>query len=268
MTMQLEIIIPTQNPGIALVETAASLIAQTDCEFAVLISDNHSTTGLEHIETAHKTFAEVGIELRLLKPGRKLLPIEHWNWAHAQARGEWIKPLFAGERLKPLFVEHLKKRISEKPDARVFRCDLELQTEWGPEKRLAPFQASSITRAEFTNYFPSHLEWLTHSANFAYERTAWLTMGGYAKHLPASAALNMNVMLALHHGLENLAETLVEIASPHGSSVNKECSKHSCHLMELWLILLQARNYCLSAKLSWTERFLFLRSVMASLRRW
>ncbi|MDB6022020.1 MAG: hypothetical protein JWQ04_1877 [Pedosphaera sp.] len=263
MNTGFDIVIWAQNPDASLVETAASLAAQTDRQFGVVLSDNHSSVGQNHLDTTHKKLLSAGISVRRVTPPGELSRIEHWNWAHSQSQAAWLKPLSPGEHLKPLFVERLKQRISERPKAQVIRCDIELRTEWGPEILTAPFELASISAGEFTNYFPAHLEWVSHSGNFAYGRTAWQAMGGYSIHQPASAALNLNVMLSLHHGLENLPETLVSAEWPAHDNRRERIS----YLMELWLILLQARNYCLAARLPWTSRCLLLRSLTAALRR-
>jgi glycosyltransferase involved in cell wall biosynthesis len=269
MTMNptLEIIIPTRNPESSFAETVASLVAQTDRQFDVLLCDNHSTAGLALLDAAQKKLSEAGISVRRMQTPGEVTSVEHWNCAHSQGRADWLKPLFAGERLRPIFVERFKQRIIASSAARIICCDLELKTEWGIEKRTAPFQSASISGSEFTNYFPAYLDWLTHSANFVYNRTAWRAMGGYSRHLPGNAALNLNVILALHHGVENLPELLVEVDCPDGSSANGNCNARISNVFELWLILLQARNYSLAAKLPWPMRFLFVRSLFASLRR-
>jgi hypothetical protein len=114
-----------------------------------------------------------------------------------------------------------------------------------------------------TNYFPADSEWLSHSANIAYSRAAWLALGGYSPQFTLDAALNFNVMLALHYGMENLGEALASCEWP-SRSISR---KRACSLMEFWLILRQARNYCLAAKLPWNQRCLFLASLHHPFKR-
>jgi hypothetical protein len=47
-----EIILPLRNPTAVLEQTTASVVAQTDRNFSVLLSDNHSTKGVEFIDAA------------------------------------------------------------------------------------------------------------------------------------------------------------------------------------------------------------------------
>ncbi len=194
--------------------------------------------------------------------------LEHFNWIHAQAQAGWLKPLLPGEQLKPAYVERLKQRLSERPKAKLVRCDLALGTEWGTETLAAPFEESAISAAEVLNFFPAKVDWLAHSTNFAYCRTAWLALGGYPAHLPNCAALNFNVLLALHYGLENIGETLVSAELANGISLNEIRGGRVNHSLEFWLILRQVENYCRAAKLPWTAKWLFLRGLAAAFGRW
>jgi hypothetical protein len=277
MDAELEIIIPTHNPDGGLLRTIASLVAQTDRRFSVLLSDNHSTTGLEHLKAAQNQLMAAGISVRRLQPPDGLQRIEHWNWTHAQSRAGWLKPLFPGEELKPAYVERLHQRIAGNTKAQFIRCDAELRTEWGTELLVAPFDRAAISAAEVVNYFPAHVDWLSRSLPFAYSRTAWLAMGGFSPQLPGSTILNLNVLLALHYGMENLPEVLTATELPTGSPTRN--TQHATLLnetprgrvnlsLELWLILRQAKNYCLAAKLPWPEKCLLWRSFTAALGRW
>ena len=84
MNSGLEIIIATRNSVRELAQTAASLAAQTDREFGVLISDNFSTNGVSHLDAARRQLVAAGIAVRRVKAPFELQRVEHWNWAHAQ----------------------------------------------------------------------------------------------------------------------------------------------------------------------------------------
>jgi hypothetical protein len=253
MTPALEIILPIRNPGDELTATVASLASQTDPRFGVILSDNFSSTGLDLLAAAEACLAAAGISVRRHRPPLALGRIEHWNWAHAQSQATWLKPLLAGGRLQPTYVERLLGCINDRPAARFIRCDAELQTEWGPETLRAPFAQATITPADFLNYFPARADWLGNLLNVAYHRVAWLATGGYSVHLPACAALNLNVILALHHGLENLPERLVAAEFAEGRSLNEITGSRVNLWLELWLVMRQARNYCLATKLPWPD---------------
>lgn len=257
-----EIILAPQNPDASLADTVSSLLGQTDRDFSVLLADNYARLGKEHLDNAQRRLSMEGISMRRVRPTVAMNAFEHWNWAHSQAQAGWLKPVAPGVELKPTFVEHLKERIASRPEARIIRCNLELRTEWGHEVLAAPFSMSSITAGEFTSYFPAHLAWLSESACFAYDRTAWLAMGGSPPYVRENAALNLHAMLALHYGLENIDEILISIEC----SLSEERPGRFSRVLETWLILLQARNYCLATKLPWPSRLLLLRSLATSLR--
>ena len=123
MNAELEIILPVHNPDGSLLRTISSLTAQSDRQFAVLLSDNHSRTGLEQINASQARLSAAGIPARLVKPPEELKRIEHWNWAHSQSRAGWLKPLFPGEELKPAAAARFRQRIAACPQAQLIRCD-------------------------------------------------------------------------------------------------------------------------------------------------
>ncbi len=262
MSPALEIIIPLRNPGAELAQTVASLVSQTDRDFRVLLSDNFSTTGIDSVMAAQKQLTAAAITVRCVKPPFELRRIEHWNWAHAESRAEWLKPLPPGGTLKPTYVQQLKERISQQPKAQIVRCGLEME----PGAQF-PAAKPSLTPTEFLEYFPAQMEWIAGSVNMAYRRTAWLAAGGYSPQLPGCASLNLNVTLALHHGLENLPEKLATPAAHQPSSLNAVGGERVNFLLELWLVLRQARNYCLAAKLPWAKKWLLPSGILAGMGR-
>ncbi len=265
MNAGLEIIIPVRDGSQRLLSTAASLAAQTDRRFAVLLSDDFTATGPLQIEEAQNQLAGAGIAVRRLRPPRGLKRLEHWNWAHAQSRADWVKLLLPGEELKPAYVERLGRCVSERPHARLVRCDVALRTEWGPETLRAPFAGRGVDPAEFVKYFPRKREWIAHSVNVACDRTAWLAAGGYAPQFPACAALNFNVIQALHHGVENLPEALAFVDATERPVLNGNGGGRVNGLLEMWLILRQARNYCLATKLPWSRKHLLWAAFAAAM---
>jgi hypothetical protein len=118
---------------------------------------------------------------------------------------------------------------------------------------------------EFINYFPRRRDWISRSINVACERTAWLAAGGYATQLPAHAALNFNVVQALHHGVENLSEPLAFVDTTEAESLNGNGGGRVNSVLEMWLILRQARNYCLATKLPWAKKRLLAAAFAAAM---
>jgi hypothetical protein len=268
MTPTLEILVPVCKPDAGLEQTVASLAKQTDRNFEVLLSDNFSRIEDGRVNDAAKQLIAAGIAVRQAKAPFELKRLELWNWLHSQAQADWVKPLLPGEILKPEYVAQLKQRIVEKPLAQAIRCDAELMTEWGVEILRAPFQGASITAAQFGEYFPAQVDWICRSAMMAYNRTAWLATGGYSNQLPGFASLNLNVTLALHHGLENIAEPLVKAESPNRLPLNESGAERVNLPLELWLILRQARNYCLASKVPWRCGWPWGRAAAAWMGRW
>jgi hypothetical protein len=265
MNPGLEIIIPVRNPDGALAQSVVSLVAQTNREFGVVLCDNFSSAGLAGVENVVKQLGSAGIAVRRVKPPIELKPIEHWNWAHSQGQADWLKPLAPGAQLKPAYVETLKQRIAQQPKAQLIRCEIESMT--GNNAARAPFSQASVTPVEFLNYFPTHVRWMDGCANVAYGRAAWLAVGGYSPQFPCRAALNLNVILALHYGLENTSERLVALGTLREFTLNEAGGQRVNQWLELWLVLRQARNYCLAGKLPWSKEWLLPMALAASMGR-
>jgi hypothetical protein len=268
MTPTLEILIPVKNPGARLVQTAESLAAQTDRTFTVRLSDNCSQSGTEHIEEAVRQLARAGITVHRTKTQREIKRLEHRNLIHSEARADWLKPVHTGDIFRPGFVEELQRRLAEQPLASLVRCDAELQTEWGMDTVRAPFKEARIPAARVGDYFPARVEWLCRASNVAYSRLAWLEAGGYSNHLTGFASLNLNLTLALHHGVENIAAPLVRVESADRLPLNESAGERVNLPVELWLILRQARNYCIASKVPWHCRWPWWRAITARMGHW
>ena len=263
----LEIILPVRRDGAELAATTASLIAQTDRRFTVLLSNLLPPDESVAPNESARKLAAAGIGVRRVRPPEELNTAEHWNWAHAQSTADWLKPLAPGERLNPGCVSALLARIAEKPHARFIRCDAELVAGWGPEVLRAPFSQAAISPAQFVNHFPRRLDWISRSVNVAYHRAAWRAAGGLSPQFKAFAALNLNVILALHHGIENIGGPLAAADYTDDEPLNGAGGGRVNHCLELWLLLRQARNYCQSAKIPWPRGWLPARTLFAILGR-
>lgn len=249
----LEIIIPVRNPGAKLLETGASLAAQTDRNFGVLLSDNHSTTGQDMMEQFHREMASAGISVRQAKPPYALGRVQHWNWAHGEGRAEWLKPLFVGDLLLPAYVERLRQRTRIKPDAQIVRCEFQIHENGKVEVTSVPFRQESLSPVEFLSYYPLLGNWIGGPINVAYRRAAWQAMGGYTPQLPACADLKLNSALAVRHGLEIIHEPLA-VFQLHEQRFSHGIGKRRVNgCFEVWLIFRQLSTYCQKANLPWPE---------------
>lgn len=250
----IEIIMPLRNPGEPLRQSIASLTAQIDREFSVLLSDNFSTDGTALIDECRDALTAAGVKARVVQPSFELGRVEHWNWAHHQAEAHWLKPLFVGDTLKPEYVARLRERAAQQPGARVVRCGFESITPRGVFPAAEPpCAAERLSPAEFLAHFPQHGNWLGGPVNFAYEQTAWRGSGGYPVQLPAVADVCLYVSLVLQHGLELLPGRLAAFHLHDQRFSHGIRGRRVNGMVELFLILCQARNYCVENELPWPE---------------
>jgi len=250
MNPRVEIIMPVRNPSDIMLESIDSLIAQTRRSFAVLISDNHSSQGLEVIKKACHKLKSAKIPVRVVRPDQALGRVEHWNWAHSKAKADWLKPLFVGDILFPTYVKEILKRVAEKPKAKFIRCEQEnRQADASVVTSRAPISKMSLTPADFLHYYPRLGNWLGGPVNVAYHRLAWQLSGGYMPQLPVCADLQLYVTMILRHGLESIPIPLVAFQL-HPQRFSHKIGKRRVNgFAEQWLILSQLQNQCHSENL-------------------
>ena len=184
MNHALDILIPATNPGAELARTAASLAAQADRGFSVVLGEGFPVAGNDYLNAAQKELEAAGIAVRRLQSPFEMKRVEFWNWVHAEARADWLKPLLPGEELKPAYMARLKERIGERAASPFIRCEVELQTDWGPEIVAAPFAGGFIPAAEFPGYFPAQVNWISRSINVAYPAHGVAGAGGLCDAVP------------------------------------------------------------------------------------
>jgi hypothetical protein len=248
----LDIVIPIRNPSAPLDQTIDSLVSQTDRGFAVLLSDNYSTSGSERIEAARRRMEESGIETRLVRPPFELSRVEHWNWAHYSAEASWLKPLFVGDTLAPTFVERLRERVISSPAARLIRCGFEMITPDGTQPSVdPPIDGPRLSPEEFLSHYPAKGNWLGGPINVAYERIAFRSIGGYPTQLPGAADLHLLVTLALRSGIELLPERLAAFHLHDQRFSHGIRGRRVIGSLELWIILMQALNDSRQRGLPW-----------------
>lgn len=250
----LDVIVPVRNPGAPIEGTIQSLLAQTDRNFGVLLSDNHSSTGTQWLEAARAQMEAAGIQVRQLRPPAELGRVEHWNWAHFASEANWMKPLFVGDTLEPEYVARLRERVTAQPGARLVRCGHFVVTPTGSIPAVQPpLPVERFSPREMLPHFPQHGNWLGGPVNFAYERTAFRGAGGFETQLPAAADLHLFVTLALRYGVEFLHEPLATFYL-HEERFSHGIRRRRVNVaLETWFILRQARTFCLENGLPWQD---------------
>ena len=208
--MNLEVLIPVRNPTEVFARTIDSLAAQTDRNFSVLISDNFSTKGSEHLDAALKNVAAAGIAARKIKPPMEMERVEHWNWLHYQSEAGWLKPLFAGDWLEPAYISRIREIAASNPACRYIFSngythrpglpDLTEHNLWAGRFNNAKEMQDVVLRCGMQFGPPSAA---------AYERAAFYALGGYPTMLPISADSLLFCTLAARFGAAGIQEPLV-----------------------------------------------------------
>lgn len=205
----LEVILPLRNPTDVLEKTVESLAAQTDRRFSILLSDNHSTQGLEFMGAVVQRFQALGIPVKRVRPPVELGRVEHWNWAHHAATGEWVKPVFAGDWLDKNYIETLRAASRDNPECRyiyatfvVHRMDAEpeiVRGMWAGKFESPAYMERVILRLGMQFGPPSAA---------AYERAVFVALGGYPTALPICSDNILFCAMASRYGALGLMEPL------------------------------------------------------------
>lgn len=207
--MTLEVLIPVRNPTEVFAKTIDSLVAQTDQDFSVLVSDNFSTQGGEHIEAALKQLSAHGIAARKIQPPMELGRVEHWNWLHYQSPADWLKPLFVGDWLEPDCMALVRKTIAANPACRYIWTNGYTHRPGHPDitghnKWAGRFNPPEVMQDIVLRYA---MQFGPPSAT-AYERETFYGMGGYRTELPIAADSYLYCTLSARCGAAGIQEKL------------------------------------------------------------
>lgn len=190
-------------------QTVKSLAAQTDRGFSVLISDNHSTQGSDLIAAAASQLEGTGLTVRRVRPPMEIGRVEHWNWAHHQATGEWLKPVFAGDWLEPDYVARLRAAQEANPDCRyIFVSYVLHRLNEDPVSVVSAWAGRFHAASEMQQVVLRYGMQFGPPSAAAYEREAFISLGGYPTPLPICSDSLLFCAMASRFGVLGLAETL------------------------------------------------------------
>ncbi len=205
----LEIILPLRNPTDVIEQTVRSIVGQTDRGFSVLLSDNHSTKGTELIDAAARQLESAGLTVRRVLPAIELGRVEHWNWAHHQATGDWLKPVFAGDWLELDYVAKLRAAREGNPACRYIFVGFVLhRLDTAPTKVVSAWAGRFHAAAEIQQVVLRYGMQFGPPSAAAYERNAFLSLGGYPTPLPICSDSLLFCAMAGRFGVLGLAEPL------------------------------------------------------------
>jgi hypothetical protein len=209
MLSELQIIIPLRNPTGVLDRTIQSLIDQADKDFSVLVSDNHSGSGLDCISRAMATLQSHGVPARKIQPPAELERVEHWNWMHFQSDAAWVKPLFAGDWLEREYVARVRDAIAANPQCRFVHAGYAFHRGDDPPAEVRsqcfgrfvpPDEMQDIVLRYGHQFGPPNA--------VAYHREAFLAAGGYRTMLPICADSLLYCHFAARYGAFGVPEIL------------------------------------------------------------
>ncbi len=114
------IIIPARNGAQYLSYCVKTIISQDYTDYELIISDDHSTDGTDaYLSTL------VHPRVKIIHPPEELSMTEHWEWALARARGEWLMFVGQDDGLQPYFFRLADRLtgIAQKADLRTIMSE-------------------------------------------------------------------------------------------------------------------------------------------------
>lgn len=210
MSSPFEILLPIRNPSEVFEQTIASLVGQSHRDFSVLISDNHSTSGAALVDRALAELSGAGIAARKVRPPSELQRVEHWNWLHFQSSAAWVKPLFAGDWLEPDYLASVVREIEAAPACRYVYCGFQLHdAATGEVQDTPPHWAGGFRPpGEMRDVVLRYGHQFGPPCAAAYERSAFIALGGYRPTLPICADSLLYCAMAARFGAVGIARPL------------------------------------------------------------
>jgi len=200
MPPRLEILIPLRNPTAVLDRTIQSLVDQTERDFSVALSDNHSDSGNEFIDRAEATLTGGGIAVRRLKPPTPLGRVEHWNWLHYESAATWLKPLFGGDWLEREYMAELFAAQRRHPECAYFYCGYHHHSTRGTVTLLPRTVGQYLDAAAMQDAVLRFAMQFGPPSAAAYTRDAFIHSGGYLPRLPICADALLHCQIAARRG--------------------------------------------------------------------
>ncbi|HVM40362.1 MAG TPA: glycosyltransferase family A protein, partial [Acidimicrobiia bacterium] len=101
------VVVPTRNRAPLLQRTLAALGALRGDDIEILVSDNRSTDATRRVLRSVDD-----ARLRVVEPPQPLGAVDHWEFAVAQARGEWVTVLGDDDALVPALLDVVGRDLS------------------------------------------------------------------------------------------------------------------------------------------------------------
>ncbi|MEO6995504.1 MAG: glycosyltransferase family A protein [Lacunisphaera sp.] len=112
---KISVLVPTYNYARFLPQAIESILAQTDADFEVFISDDASTDDSAEVI---RHYAARDSRIRFALHPNNLGMVANWNWCLQQAHGEYVKYLFGDDLLtSPEALARMADLLDQQPDA-------------------------------------------------------------------------------------------------------------------------------------------------------
>lgn len=204
------VVVPVYNGAAYLRECLASILAQQEVDFELVVVDDQSTDGSDAVVQGLKDS-----RLRYLRNGRRLGIGGNWNRGLAEARGDWVCVFHQDDRMEPGNLRRKVAVLAERPEVGMVFSNARLIGARGESRGV--FNDALAKAAADPAWAPRELwdDLLFAPRNpvccpgVVLRRSAVETVGPFRENLPFTLDLEMWLRVAGRFGVVALRESLI-----------------------------------------------------------
>lgn len=197
-------VVPSYNHGQFIGETIESLLNQDLPGSEIVVCDDHSDDNSREVIERYRD------RIRIVHPPRRLGMMPNYNFATAQATGEWVSLLGSDDRAQPRFARLIREGASRTSNTVVVTGDYDQIDGEGRKIRAEKvLSVRPVTRPPETFYTQLAAPKVPPVAN-AFHRPSWEKVGGFPERASLIGDWGLWLRLAPLGDFVHIAEPLAD----------------------------------------------------------
>lgn len=197
-------VVPSYNHGRFIGETIESLLNQDLPGSEIVVCDDHSSDNSREVIETYRD------RIRIIYPPRRLGMMPNYNFATAQATGDWVSLLGSDDRAQPRFARLIREGVARTPNAVLVTGDYDQIDGEGRKIRAEKvLSVRPVTRPPETFYAQLAAPKVPPVAN-AFHRASWEKVGGFPERATLIGDWGLWLRLAPLGDFVHVAEPLAD----------------------------------------------------------
>jgi glycosyltransferase involved in cell wall biosynthesis len=197
-------VVPSYNHGRFIGEAIESLLNQELQGSEIVVCDDHSTDNSREVIERYRD------RIRIVHPPRRMGMMGNYNFATAQATGEWVSLLGSDDRAQPRFARLIREGAARTPNTVVVTGDYDQIDGAGRKIRAEKvLSARPITKPPETFHTQLAAPKVPPVAN-AFRRASWEKVGGFPERATLIGDWGLWLRLAPLGDFVHVAEPLAD----------------------------------------------------------